>query len=77
MKGRFSARLQKLPQLVEVSIPIDRPPLRYDWVGRPEQTNMRLNNGGLKDVDDVRDLWNQQTPFAIAEELQPCSASGW
>jgi polyketide cyclase/dehydrase/lipid transport protein/uncharacterized protein DUF4331 len=51
--------------------PVDRPPLRYDWVGRPEQTNMRLNNGGLKNVDDVRDLWNQQTPFAIAEELQP------
>ena len=51
--------------------PVDRPPLRFDWVGRPEQTNMRLNNGGLKDVDDVRDLWNQQTPFAIAEELRP------
>lgn len=51
--------------------PVERPPLRYDWVGRPEQTNMRLNNGGLKDVDDVRDLWNQQTPFAIAEELRP------
>jgi Polyketide cyclase / dehydrase and lipid transport/Domain of unknown function (DUF4331) len=51
--------------------PVDRPPLRYDWVGRPEQTNMRLNNGGLKDVDDLRDLWNQQTPFAIAQELQP------
>jgi hypothetical protein len=51
--------------------PVDRPPLRYDWVGRPEQTNMRLNNGGLKNVDDMRDLWNQQTPFAIAEELQP------
>jgi Polyketide cyclase / dehydrase and lipid transport/Domain of unknown function (DUF4331) len=51
--------------------PVELPPLRYDWVGRPEQTNMRLNNGGLKDVDDVRDLWNQQTPFAITEELQP------
>jgi Polyketide cyclase / dehydrase and lipid transport/Domain of unknown function (DUF4331) len=51
--------------------PVDRPPLRYDWVGRPEQTNMRLNNGGLKDADDLRDLWNQQTPFAIAEDLQP------
>jgi hypothetical protein len=51
--------------------PVDRPPLRYDWVGRPEQTNMRLNNGGLKDVDDLRDLWNQQTPFAITEELKP------
>ena len=51
--------------------PVDRPPLRYDWVGRPEQTNMRLNNSGLKDVDDLRDLWNQQTPFAIGEKLQP------
>jgi hypothetical protein len=51
--------------------PVDLPPLRYDWVGRPEQTNMRLHNSGLKGVDDVRDLWNQQTPFAIAEELQP------
>jgi hypothetical protein len=32
---------------------------------------MRLNNGGLKGVDDLRDLWNQQTPFAVAEELHP------
>jgi hypothetical protein len=32
---------------------------------------MRLNNGGLKGADDLRDLWNQQTPFAVAEELQP------
>jgi hypothetical protein len=51
--------------------PIERPPVRYDWVGRPEQTNMRLNNGGLKGIDDVRDLWNQQTPFAIADEFRP------
>ena len=50
---------------------IGSPPPRFDWVGRPEQTNMRLNNGALKGADDVRDLWNQQTPFAIAEELQP------
>jgi Polyketide cyclase / dehydrase and lipid transport/Domain of unknown function (DUF4331) len=51
--------------------PVDRPPVRYDWVGRPEQTNMRLNNGGLKDADDLRDLWNQQTPFGVAENLKP------
>jgi hypothetical protein len=50
---------------------IERPPVRYDWVGRPEHTNMRLNNPGLQDVDDLRDLWNQQTPFAVAEELRP------
>jgi hypothetical protein len=46
-------------------------PPRIDWVGRPEQTNVLLNNVGLGDVDDLRDLWNQQTPFAIAEELRP------
>jgi Polyketide cyclase / dehydrase and lipid transport/Domain of unknown function (DUF4331) len=51
--------------------PIDRPPLRYDWVGKPEQTNMRLHTSLLKDADDLRDLWNQQTPFAVAEGLKP------
>jgi hypothetical protein len=39
--------------------------------GRPEQTNLRLNNPGLVGADDLRDLWNQQTPFAIAEEFKP------
>ncbi|MGV7212547.1 DUF4331 family protein [Bradyrhizobium sp. UFLA05-112] len=48
------------------------PPIaRVDWVGRPEQTNVRLNNPALSGIDDIRDLWNQQTPFAIPEELQP------
>ena len=46
-------------------------PPRIDWVGRPEQTNMRLDNPGLTGVDDLRDLWNQQTPFAIEEKLRP------
>jgi hypothetical protein len=46
-------------------------PTRLDWVGRPEQTNVRLNNPGLAGTDDLRDLWNQQTPFAIAEEFKP------
>ena len=50
---------------------IGHPPARVDWVGRPEQTNVRLNNPGLPVVDDLRDLWNQQTPFAISKELQP------
>lgn len=57
-------------------IPQDRavvghPPPRFDWVGRTEQTNIRLNNPGLKGVEDLRDLWNQQTPFAIAPEFAP------
>jgi Polyketide cyclase / dehydrase and lipid transport/Domain of unknown function (DUF4331) len=50
---------------------VGHPPPRFDWVGRPEQTNVRLNNPGLKDADDLRDLWNQQTPFAIAPEFAP------
>ena len=50
---------------------IGHPPARIDWIGRPEQTNVRLNNPALLGVDDIRDLWNQQTPFAISKELQP------
>src|SRR5262245_13803858 len=50
---------------------IGHPIARIDWIGRPEQTNVRLNNPGLTGVDDIRDLWNQQTPFAISRELQP------
>jgi hypothetical protein len=45
--------------------------LRIDWVGRPEQTNMRLHNPAMVGIDDLRDLWNQQTPFAIPEDLKP------
>jgi len=44
---------------------------RIDWVGRPEQTNMRLYNAGMDRGDDLRDLWNQQTPFAIDDALRP------
>ena len=50
---------------------IGHEPPRFDWVGRPEQTNMRLNNPAMEGTDDVRDLWNQQTPFALAEEVRP------
>jgi hypothetical protein len=50
---------------------IGHEPPRFDWVGRPEQSNMRLNNPAMAGADDVRDLWNQMTPFALAEEFQP------
>jgi hypothetical protein len=60
------------------TVPMRRPgipgpadPPRIDWVGRPEQTNLRLNNQNVRNYVDVRDLWNQQTPFAIAPELKP------
>jgi hypothetical protein len=64
--------------VIAETIPIPRPgafighePPRMDWVGRPEQTNMRLNNARMTGADDLRDLWNQQTPFAIDEKLRP------
>lgn len=50
---------------------VSHPVARIDWVGRPEQTNIRLTNPGLSGAEDLRDLWNQQTPFAISKELQP------
>jgi len=64
--------------VIAETAPLPRPggfighdPPRFDWVGRAEQTNMRLNNPAMAGTDDLRDLWNQQTPFAIADELQP------
>ena len=60
------------------TVPIPQPPghlgypaPRIDWVGRPEQTNMRFNNPAMPGIVDLRDLWNQQTPFAIPKALQP------
>ena len=64
--------------LIAETVPVPRPgglighPVaRIDWVGRPEQTNIRLNNPGMSGIEDLRDLWNQQTPFAIRKDLQP------
>lgn len=64
--------------VIAETVPIPRPggfighPVpRIDWVGRPEHTNMRLNNPALAGTEDLRDLWNQQTPFAVSEALKP------
>ena len=46
-------------------------PPRIDWVGRPEQTNIRLNNPAMEGTDDVRDLWNRQTHLPLPEEVRP------
>ncbi len=70
-KGSLFAAIAETTPLPKYESVIGSPPPRFDWVGRPEQTNMRLNNGALKGVDDLRDLWNQQTPFAVAEEYKP------
>jgi hypothetical protein len=52
-------------------VPVGQEPPRIDWVGRPEQTNVRLNNHEVPHYVDLRDLWNQQTPFAIAPDVRP------
>ena len=70
-KGSLLGVIAETTPLPRYRSVIGSPPPRFDWVGRPEQTNMRLNNGKLQGADDLRDLWNQQTPFAIAEELKP------
>jgi Polyketide cyclase / dehydrase and lipid transport/Domain of unknown function (DUF4331) len=66
----FGAVAETVPISKQHSL-LGPPVLRIDWVGRPEQTNIRLNNPAMSGIDDIRDLWNQQTPFAIPERLQP------
>jgi hypothetical protein len=70
-EGSLFGAIAEITPLPGRASPIGVNPPRFDWVGRPEQTNMRLNNPAIEGVDDLRDLWNQQTPFAIAEELKP------
>jgi hypothetical protein len=70
-KGSLFAAIAETTPIPRPQSPVDRIPSRFDWIGRPEQSNLRLNNPGLIGVDDLRDLWNQQMPFAIAEELKP------
>ncbi|MFT3717347.1 SRPBCC family protein [Pseudorhodoferax sp.] len=69
-KGSLFGVVAETVPLPRPGIPVGPIPARIDWIGRPEQTNIRLNpiaKGGL----DLRDLWNQQTPFAIAPEVAP------
>jgi hypothetical protein len=70
-KGSLFGAIAETTPLPQFTSLIGQPPPYFDWVGRPEQTNMRFNNSALKGADDLRDLWNQQTPFAIAEEFKP------
>lgn len=70
-KGSLFGLIAETSPLPHAGSLIGHDPPRFDWVGRPEQTNMRLNNSAMKGTDDLRDLWNQQTPFAISERLRP------
>ena len=70
-EGSLFGVIAETSPLAGTASPIGMEPPRFDWVGRPEQTNMRLNNPAMEGADDLRDLWNQQTPFAIGAEHQP------
>jgi hypothetical protein len=70
-QGSLFGVIAETVPLTHLSQFVGSQPPRIDWIGRPEQTNMLLDNKGMGDVDDVRDLWNQQTPFALAQELRP------
>jgi Polyketide cyclase / dehydrase and lipid transport/Domain of unknown function (DUF4331) len=70
-KGSLFGAIAETVPLTRLGEFVGSQPPRIDWVGRPEQTNVRLNCSFLGAVDDLRDLWNQQTPFAIADELRP------
>jgi Polyketide cyclase / dehydrase and lipid transport/Domain of unknown function (DUF4331) len=70
-KGSLFGAIAETVPLPQPRGRVSHEPPRIDWVGRPEQTNIRLSNPGLVGADDLRDLWNQQTPFAISKELQP------
>ena len=71
-KGSLFGAIAETVPIPQPAGRIGHPPARIDWIGRPEQTNVRLNNPGLSSAaDDLRDLWNQQTPFAISTALQP------
>ena len=69
-KGSLFGVIAETVPLTRLGEFVGSQPRRIDWVGRPEQTNVRLNCPFLgNNVDDLRDLWNQQVPFAIADEL--------
>jgi hypothetical protein len=71
-KGSLFGAIAETVPLTRLGEFVGSQPPRIDWVGRPEQTNVRLNCPFLgNNVDDLRDLWNQQIPFAIADELRP------
>ena len=70
-RGSLFAVIAETTPLPRPGGSIGSPPPRFDWIGRPEQTNLRLDNPGRQGVEDLRDLWNQQTPFAIGDEFRP------
>jgi hypothetical protein len=70
-KGSLFGVIGETVPVPRPGLPVGAEPPRIDWVGRPEQTNVRLNNRDVSYYVDLRDLWNQQTPFAIAPDVKP------
>jgi hypothetical protein len=70
-KGSLFGVIAETTPLPKQNSLVGHEPPRFDWIGKPEQTNMRLNNANMAGTEDLRDLWNQQTPFAVAEDLRP------
>jgi hypothetical protein len=72
----FGAIAETIPLATGIN-PAEHPPVRYDWVGRPEQTNMRLNNGGLKGVDECATCGISRHHLRLRKNFGPCFASAW
>jgi hypothetical protein len=70
-RGSLFGVIAETVPLVRMNQFVGSQPPRIDWIGRPEQTNMLLDNKGMGELDDIRDLWNRQPPFTLAEELRP------
>src|ERR1044071_6632054 len=54
-KGSFSGASAETVPIPEPPTPLGYPAPRIDWVGRPEQTNMRFNNPAMPGIVDLRD----------------------
>jgi hypothetical protein len=70
-KGSLFGAIGETVPHPQPGVPVGAPPPRIDWVGRPEYTNIRLNYPKVPPNVDLRDLWNQQTPFALSPALRP------
>ena len=65
--------------VIAETVPVPQPPgrighpvARIDWIGRPEQTNVRLNNPGLSAADDItRPVESADAVRDLRSELQP------
>jgi hypothetical protein len=81
-RGSLFAVIAETTPLPRPGGSLGNPPPRFDWVGRPEQTNMRLDNPGmagrrrssrpLEPTDAVCDWGRVSPPFSPTSEGQPC-----